>query len=120
MQILVYDNLDEKQKEEALKRPAISAKDEISKIVSSIIKEVQEKGDKALIEQALKFDKAEISKIKITQEEITQASNRLDKDLQEAILVAYENIKKFHEAQIPHEIALETTKGVKCEVLTRP
>lgn len=28
--------------------------------------------------------------------------------------------KKFHEAQIPHEIALETTKGVKCEVLTRP
>ncbi|HEF8690341.1 TPA: histidinol dehydrogenase [Campylobacter jejuni] len=120
MQILVYDNLDEKQKEEALKRPAISAKDEISKIVSSIIKEVQEKGDEALIEQALKFDKAEISKIKITQEEITQASNRLDKDLQEAILVAYENIKKFHEAQIPHEIALETTKGVKCEVLTRP
>ena len=33
MQILVYDNLDEKQKKEALKRPAISAKDEISKIV---------------------------------------------------------------------------------------
>ncbi len=48
-----------------------------------------------MIEQALKFDKAEISNIKITQEEITQASNRLDKDLQDAILVAYENIKNF-------------------------
>lgn len=120
MQILIYDNLNENEKKEVLKRPAIKAKDEIAKIVSSIIKEVQEKGDEALIEQALKFDKSEISHIKITQEEITRASNRLAKDLQEAILVAYENIKKFHQAQIPKTIALETTKGVKCEVLTRP
>ncbi|QOW63720.1 histidinol dehydrogenase [Campylobacter hepaticus] len=120
MQILIYDNLNQKQKEEALKRPAIKAQDEITKIVSSIIKEVQKQGDEALINQALKFDKAKITNIAITQEEIQQASTRLDQDLKEAILVAYNNIKKFHEAQIPHDISLETTKGVKCEVLTRP
>ncbi|MBM0637292.1 histidinol dehydrogenase [Campylobacter sp. VicNov18] len=120
MQILIYDNLDIKQKQESLKRPAVSAKDEISKTVSSLIKQVQEKGDQALIEQALKFDKVEISNIKITQEQIAQASMRLNEDLKQAILVAYENIKKFHQAQIPHEISLETTKGVKCELLTRP
>ena len=120
MEILIYDNLDEKQKKEALKRPVMNAKVEISNTVNSIIKEVQERGDEALIEQALKLDKVEIANIKITQEEIIQASMRLDENLKQAILIAYENIKKFHEAQIPHEISLETTKGVKCEVLTRP
>ncbi len=120
MQIINFNELDEKQKQEVLKRPAIAAKDEISQIVSSIIKEVREKGDEALIEQALKFDKAQISSIKVSEEELENASSRLDKDLKEAILIAYENIKKFHEAQIPKELAIETTKGVKCEVLTRP
>ncbi len=120
MQIINFNELDEKQKQEILKRPAIAAKDEISQIVSSIIKEVREKGDEALIEQALKFDKAQISSIKVSEEELENASSRLDKDLKEAILIAYENIKKFHEAQIPKEVAIETTKGVKCEVLTRP
>ncbi len=120
MQIINFNELDEKQKQEVLKRPAIAAKDEISQIVSSIIKEVREKGDEALIEQALKFDKAQISSIKVSEEELENASSRLDKNLKEAILIAYENIKKFHEAQIPKEVAIETTKGVKCEVLTRP
>ncbi|HED6851395.1 TPA: histidinol dehydrogenase [Campylobacter coli] len=120
MQIINFNELDEKQKQEVLKRPAIAAKDEISQIVSSIIKEVREKGDEALIEQALKFDKAQISSIKVSEEELENASSHLDKDLKEAILIAYENIKKFHEAQIPKEVAIETTKGVKCEVLTRP
>lgn len=120
MQIINFNELDKKQKQEVLKRPAIAAKDEISQIVSSIIKEVREKGDEALIEQALKFDKAQISSIKVSEEELENASSRLDKDLKEAILIAYENIKKFHEAQIPKEVAIETTKGVKCEVLTRP
>ncbi|HEG0614358.1 TPA: histidinol dehydrogenase [Campylobacter coli] len=120
MQIINFNELDEKQKQEVLKRPAIAAKDEISQIVSSIIKEVREKGDEALIEQASKFDKVQISSIKVSEEELENASSRLDKDLKEAILIAYENIKKFHEAQIPKEVAIETTKGVKCEVLTRP
>lgn len=120
MQIINFNELDEKQKQEVLKRPAIAAKDEISQIVSSIIKEVREKCDEALIEQAFKFDKAQISSIKVSEEELENASSRLDKDLKEAILIAYENIKKFHEAQIPKEVAIETTKGVKCEVLTRP
>ncbi|TEY03912.1 histidinol dehydrogenase [Campylobacter sp. US33a] len=120
MQIINFNELNEVQKQEVLKRPAIAAKDEISKIVSSIIEEVRLKGDEALIEQALKFDKTQISSIKISEEELEIASTRLSKDLKDAILVAYENIKKFHEAQIPQEISVETTKGVKCEVLTRP
>lgn len=120
MQILIYENLDEAQKKEALKRPAIKAKDEVSKIVKEIINDVKKRGDEALIEQALNFDKAEISSIKVSKEELKNASARVSKELKDAIKIAFENIKKFHEAQLFKTIELETMKGVKCELLSRP
>lgn len=120
MEILIYENLNQIQKKEILKRPAVKAKDEISKIVEEIIQDVKKRGDEALIEQALKFDKATISSIKISQDAIKNASKRIDKELKKAIKLAFENIKKFHEAQIFKKIKLETIKGVKCELLTRP
>lgn len=64
MQIINFNELDEKQKQEVLKRPAIAAKDEISQIVSSIIKEVREKGDEALIEQTLNLTKPKFQALK--------------------------------------------------------
>ncbi|WP_276882659.1 histidinol dehydrogenase [Campylobacter cuniculorum] len=120
MEILIYENLNQIQKKEILRRPAVKAKDEISKIVEEIIQDVKKRGDEALIEQALKFDKVTISSIKISQDSIKNASKRIDKELKKAIKLAFENIKKFHEAQIFKKIKLETIKGVKCELLTRP
>lgn len=120
MQILHYEKLNQTQKEQALQRPAISAGAQIQAIVANIIKEVREFGDKALIEQALKFDKAQISSIKVSFDEIQTASKRLDSALQEAIKVAYANIKKFHEAQIFQGIDIETMNGVRCELVSRP
>ena len=120
MQILHYEKLNQTQKKQALQRPAISAGAQIQAIVANIIKEVREFGDKALIEQALKFDKAQISSIKVSFDEIQTASKRLDSALQEAIKVAYANIKKFHEAQIFQGIDIETMNGVRCELVSRP
>lgn len=120
MQILHYERLNKAQKDEALKRPVMSVSAEIQQIVANIISNVREFGDKALIEQALKFDKAEISSIKVSKDEIEHASARLDKALQEAIKIAYANIKKFHEAQIFKGIDIETMSGVRCELVSRP
>lgn len=120
MEILIYESLDRIQKKEILKRPAIKAKDEISRIVRDIINDVRKRGDEALIEQALKFDKTKISKVKLGEDELKSASARVSEELKNAIRVAFENIKKFHEAQIFKKIELETMKGVKCELLTRP
>lgn len=120
MQILHYERLNQAQKEEALKRPVMSVSAEIQQIVAQIISDVREFGDKALIEQALKFDKAEISSIKVSKDEIQNASARLDSALQEAIKIAYKNIKKFHEAQIFKGIDIETMSGVRCELVSRP
>ena len=120
MQILHYEKLSKEQREQALQRPVMSVGAEIQAIVANIIKEVREFGDKALIEQALKFDKAQISSIKLSKDEIEKASTRLDSSLKEAIKVAYANIKKFHEAQIFQGIDIETMSGVRCELISRP
>lgn len=120
MQILRYEKLNEKQKKEALERPALSVSADIRAIVSNIIDEVRQKGDESLKEQALRFDKAQISSITVSKDEIQNASKRLDESLKEAINTAYANIKKFHEAQIFKAIDLETMSGVRCELISRP
>jgi len=118
MQILHYEKLNKTQKEQALQRPAINLGEQTSQIVANIIKEVREFGDKALIEQALKFDKAQISSVRVSKDEIKNA--KIDKALQKAIKIAYKNIKKFHEAQIFKGIDIETMSGVRCQLLSRP
>ena len=120
MQILHYEKLNKAQKEQALERPAINAGAQIQAIVAQIISQVREFGDKALIEQAWKFDKAEISSVKLGKDEIQKASARVDKNLQNAIKIAYANIKKFHEAQIFKGVDIETMNGVRCELVSRP
>lgn len=120
MQILRYEKLSEKQKKEALQRPVMSVSADIKIIVSNIINELRQKGDEALIEQALRFDKAQISSITVSKDEIQNASKRLDEGLKEAINTACANIKKFHEAQIFKAIDIETMSGVRCELISRP
>lgn len=120
MQILYYDKLTQSQKEAALQRPVMSVNDELKEAVFNIIKDVRQRGDEALIEQALNFDKAQISSIKVSKDEIKNAEKKLDNALKEAIQVAYANIKKFHEAQIFKNIDIETMNGVRCELVTRP
>lgn len=120
MQILYYEKLTQSQKEAALQRPVMSVNDELKEVVFKIISDVRQRGDEALIEQALNFDKAQISSIKISKDEIQNAEKKLDNALKEAIKVAYANIKKFHEAQIFKNIDIETMSGVRCELVTRP
>ncbi|CAG9469338.1 histidinol dehydrogenase [Campylobacter upsaliensis] len=120
MQVLNYKNLNEKEKFEALKRPVMSVKEELGGVVKGIIDDVKKRGDEALYEQTLKFDKAEISSIQISQKELNEACERVDENLKKAIGKAYENISKFHQAQLKEVLRVETSKGVCCELLTRP
>ena len=120
MQVLNYENLNEKEKFEALKRPVMSVKEELGGVVKRIIDDVKKRGDEALYEQALKFDKAEISSIQISQKELNEACERVDENLKKAIQKAYENITQFHQAQLKEVLRVETSKGVCCELLTRP
>ena len=116
MKTLIYSNLTPTQRQKALQRPIIKNIG-LENIVNDIIKEVKTKGDKALINQTLKFDKCKISNIRLSEDEINKGANSLDANLKDAIKAAYDNIYKFHQAQIPSPIKIETSKGVYCELL---
>ncbi|MDY6801706.1 MAG: histidinol dehydrogenase [Bacteroidota bacterium] len=111
MKILEYPN--NKELNKALERPVF---DNISleKTVQKIIKQVQIKGDRALFDLTKKYDKAAISTLKVSIEEISKSEKIIQDDLKNAIRIAAENIAKFHNAQLPQENEVETTKGVIC------
>ncbi|MEQ4620582.1 histidinol dehydrogenase [Providencia vermicola] len=103
-----------------LTRPAIAASDNIRRAVTQIIEQVQARGDNALIEFSQRFDKTAISSIRVMPDSIEQAESRLDDDIKVAMKNAIGNIRRFHEAQKPEVIRVETQSGVVCQQITRP
>lgn len=111
MNVHKYSNKD--QWSNLLKRPVMEAV-ELEGRVLAILKEVQERGDAALLDFALKFDGAAPESLLATHEEIAEAQLLVPEELKEAILVAKNNIEKFHTAQKEVEIHVETMPGVHC------
>ncbi|MDE4084082.1 histidinol dehydrogenase [Planococcus maritimus] len=67
--------------------------------VKEIIAAVRTEGDAALLRFAKKWDKAELSALKVTQEEIQQAAERFDPQLLADLTEAADNIRSYHEGQ---------------------
>ena len=92
-------NIENAAKEDILTRD-IKLESGVEAIVADIIKNVRENGDAALKEYSLKFDKAEISNLRVTAEEIEAAYNSEDPALIETLEKAKKNIWNFHEKQL--------------------
>ncbi|ARR02041.1 histidinal dehydrogenase / histidinol dehydrogenase [Campylobacter vicugnae] len=70
-------------------------------IVNGIINDIKERGDVALNEQIAKFDKWEVNgNLAITTDEMKAAYDNLDDKLRNALKLAYERIKAYHEKQV--------------------
>jgi len=108
------------QQRDLLMRPAIAASDAITRTVVEILDNVKANGDAALREYSAKFDKTTVTELKVTAQEIEEASARLGDDLKQAMAVAVKNIDTFHTAQILQTVDVETLPGVRCQQLTRP
>lgn len=119
MQTLIWNNLTETEKQQALTRPAISASSDIKSAVENIANLVSNKGDNALFELTEKFDKVKLESLIITKTTIEQATKRIPDDLKQSIQTAKNNIERFHQAQ-QNQVDIETQAGVRCQVLTRP
>lgn len=86
----------------------------LEKKVITIIEDVKQNKDEALIRYAALFDRVELSYLEVSNEEITLAKNLVSEELQEAIQLAKSNIEKFHTSQKEQETKVETTTGVTC------
>lgn len=95
------------------KRPVFS-REGLTQTVSAILDDVQQRGDIALRDYALKFDGALLTELKVTTAEINNAIALVPQELKEAIGIAAENIRRFHETQCLPEPVTETSKGINC------
>ncbi|RJE72306.1 histidinol dehydrogenase [Pseudoalteromonas sp. MSK9-3] len=111
-----WNELTLQQQQGALMRPALSASKNVEAAVNDIIEQVALNGDSALITFAEKFDKRSNVRLQVPQEEIDNSVKVLNTELKVAIETAYNNIKMFHQAQLPNSTTLETTPGVLCEL----
>ena len=69
---------------------------ELEASVSEILETVKQKGDEALKSYSLQFDGFAPDNLMVSPDEILAATISIDKDLKKAILVAKNNIEKFH------------------------
>ncbi|MEZ8103584.1 histidinol dehydrogenase [Vibrio cortegadensis] len=120
MRTVVWQSLSESQQDAILERPAITEGANITSAVADVIRQVRSGGDKALIELTEKFDRVVPESIRVSNQEIEEASARLSDSMKEALNQAYDNIAKFHKAQKPQPLRVETQPGVVCEQVTRP
>ena len=119
MRTVVWQSLSESQQDSVLERPAITEGANITATVSDVIAKVRNEGDAALKELTEKFDRVTPKSIRVSSDEIEEASARLTPEMKQALEQAYSNIAKFHEAQKPQPIKVETQPGVVCEQVTR-
>ncbi|MBA0157735.1 histidinol dehydrogenase [Pectobacterium versatile] len=108
------------EQRQLLTRPAISASDRITAVVSDILANVKSRGDSALRDYSAQFDKVKVNAIRVTEAEIAAASARLGDEVKQAMAIAVRNIETFHNAQKLPIVDIETQPGVRCQQLTRP
>lgn len=118
--IIDWNSCSEEEQRALLLRPAISASESITRTVAEIIEEVRARGDDALRAFSAKFDKTQVDALKVTAQQIEDASARLGDEIKQAMAVAVKNIDTFHTAQILPTVDVETLPGVRCQQVTRP
>jgi histidinol dehydrogenase len=119
MRLYNYSDLSKSDIQKLVQRNVDPA-NEIRAIVEDVIAHVQQNGDSALFDYALKFDKVELEKLYLDKEELTGIAYAVSKEQKSALEIAYNNIYKFHEAQLKSEDKIETMPGVTCWRELRP
>jgi histidinol dehydrogenase len=111
--IKVYKEPKKKDWPSLLARPQFDAAPLKSK-VREMMEAVKAKGDIALAEYTLAFDKVAIANFKLSPAAIEAAEKELTPGLKTAIQLAKVNIEVFHQPQIQKEERIETMPGVWC------
>nr|WP_026339371.1 histidinol dehydrogenase [Psychromonas ossibalaenae] len=119
MQTVNWSGLSNEQQVSLLSRPAMADSSALSNTVAEIISAIRSDGDKALLDYTKRFDKLEGETFTITEQDIKQAETRLGDEIKTAITTAYNQVVKFHTAQVQDIITVETMPGVVCEMHTQ-
>lgn len=111
MKIIEYPDF--KDWKTLLSRPALD-NSSLTETVTAVLDDIKSRGDVAVKEYELKFDKVQLDSLQVSEAELAEAETLVADDLKNAIRLAKGNIEKFHAAQ-DHELPrIETMPGVTC------
>jgi histidinol dehydrogenase len=115
MIILDWNSLSSAQRREALQRPAAEDSARITAAARDIIERVRREGDAGLLALTEQFDGVRLEALQVTRQEFAHADRAITAGQHAAIERAIDNIRRFHAAQLPPALRLETSPGVICE-----
>ena len=84
----------------------------VEAIVADIIADVRANGDKAVLAYDLKFDKAELTTLLVSQAEIDEAFATVDPEFLAILEQAAENIRNFHSKQVRSSFVIADKPGI--------
>ncbi|MGM9591044.1 MAG: histidinol dehydrogenase [Faecousia sp.] len=84
----------------------------VEAIVADIISNVRSRGDAALYEYCEKFDRAKLTALQVSKEEIEEAVASVEPKFLEILQKAAENIRIFHQRQVRNSFVLTRENGV--------
>ncbi len=84
----------------------------VERIVTDIIADVRANGDKALYAYCEKFDKAKLTTLLVTKEEIDEAVASVDPGFIKILEKAAANIRKFHARQVRNSFIINDEDGI--------
>ena len=103
----------QEQIKQIIERPHLDVS-QLNATVASVLADVKENGDKAVIAYEEKFDHVKLASLAVTEAEIDEAEALVSQDLKDALILAHENIAKFHESQKFESSKVQTAPGVVC------
>lgn len=96
-----------------VKRPQLDVT-QLHQTVGAILADIKVRGDEAVKGYELKFDHIDLETLAISEAEMAEAEQKVSAELRQAIELAHENIRKFHESQRFRSKKVETQPGVVC------
>ena len=85
---------------------------DVAAIVADIIADVRENGDRAVKAYCARFDKAELTSLEVTPEEIQAAVSQVEPEFLDILREAAENIRAFHSRQVRNSFVIADKPGI--------
>ena len=85
---------------------------DVAGIVADILYDVRKNGDKAVLQYCAKFDKAELTTLEVSKQEIEEALNLVEPEFLKILKEAAANIRAFHSRQVRNSFVLADKPGI--------
>lgn len=105
-------DLDEGVRRRLMEREPADAP-ELAETVAGLLAQVRDQGDAALLDMARRFDGVAMDGVEVPRDAWWKALEGLDATVRKGLETAASAIRRFHEAQLPDAVTVETLPGVR-------